>query len=196
MHVLLLICHPDPGSFTHALAQRVSQTLLANQHTCTLHDLYQEQFDPVLPYAELKGESSDALINQHIAELQGADGLVIVHPNWWGKPPAMLAGWIDRVLRVNAAYSFPKGQEGGPPIGLLRLKKALILNTSNTTLEREEGVFGDPLELIWKNCVLGFCGVDQVTRHTFRVVVDSSLDERAAWLAQVVRLTLASFPGD
>ncbi len=24
-------------------------------------------------------------------------GIVIVHPNWWGQPPAILKGWIDRV---------------------------------------------------------------------------------------------------
>ena len=43
-------------------------------------------------------------IRQHCDEIAEADGIVVVHPNWWGQPPAMLKGWIDRVLRVGVAY--------------------------------------------------------------------------------------------
>lgn len=106
----------------------------------------------------------------------------------------MLAGWIDRVLQVNAAYTFPKGGEGGPPIGLLKLKKAIIFNTSNTTHQREREVFGDPLEYIWKNCVLNFCGVEHVIRYTFSVMVDSTGEERKKWLEQVQQLMQENFP--
>lgn len=195
MHILLIVCHPHLRSFTHAIAHQVKETLLSAGHSISVHDLYQEGFDPVLPYAEIVGESTNDLVNQHVNALTNADGLVIVHPNWWGKPPAMLAGWIDRVLRLNAAYSFPKGEEGGAPDGLLKLEAAIIFNTSNTTAQREKHVFGDPLENIWKNCVLQFCGVKQIIRQTFSVVVDSSLEERKVWLQQVQQTILTHFPG-
>jgi len=51
-------------------------------------------------------------IQRHCAEIRQADGLVIVHPNWWGEPPAMLKGWVDRVLRAGVAYDFPPGPQG------------------------------------------------------------------------------------
>ena len=64
----------------------------------------------------------------------GADGLIVVHPNWWSQPPAILKGWMDRVLRQGVAYEFG---EGGAVIGLLEGKTALVLTTSNTPREPE-----------------------------------------------------------
>ena len=94
--------------------------------------------------------------------MQHADGLVIVHPNWWGQPPAMMKGWIDRVIRPGVAYKFEEGDGGeGVPVGLLRAQTAIIFNTSNTPPARELEVFGDPLDNLWKRCILDFCGVKE-----------------------------------
>jgi len=41
-----------------------------------------------------------------------ADGIVFVHPDWWGMPPAILKGWIDRVLRSGVTYQFLEGDDG------------------------------------------------------------------------------------
>jgi putative NADPH-quinone reductase len=194
MRILLIVCHPNKESFNHAIARRAAETLTANSHQVSVRDLYEEKFDPVIPYSEVTGDTVDEHVKEHIEELTKADGIVIVHPNWWGKPPAMLSGWIDRVMRMNAAYTFPKGEEGGAPIGLLKIQKALIFNTANTTPEREQTVFGDPLELIWKNCVHDFCGVKQVVRRTFTVVVDSTADDRIKWLREVETITRDNFP--
>ena len=131
-------------------------------------------------------------MQEYVQDLLRSDALVIVHPNWWGKPPALLSGWIDRVLRFQVAYTFPKGEEGGVPIGLLKLRQVVIFNTANTHPEREREVFGDPLDLIWKNCIFDFCGVPNVTRKVFAVVVDSTEEERTRWLGEAERLMLES----
>ena len=104
-----------------------------------------------------------------------------MHPNWWGQPPAILKGWIDRVLRQGVAYEFPEGcDESGVPGGLLKARSAVVFNTSNTPPEREKAVFGDPLELLWRNCVFQFCGVDTVVRRMFCTVAGSTAQQRAA----------------
>jgi putative NADPH-quinone reductase len=134
-------------------------------------------------------------IETHCQELREADGIVLVHPNWWGMPPAILAGWVDRVVRPDVAYRFDEGDGGeGVPVGLLKAKHALILNTSNTPDERERNVFGDPLELIWKQCVFDLCGVRSVKRRMFNVVVTSTPDQRRQWLAEAAELTRELFP--
>ncbi len=67
-------------------------------------------------------------------------------------PPAILKGWVDRVIRPGVAYEFLEGDGGeGVPCGLLRARAVLVFNTGNTYLEREMKIFGDPLETIWKN---------------------------------------------
>ena len=125
---------------------------------------------------------------------RAADGLVIVHPNWWGQPPAILTGWIDRIVRPGVAYEFLEGDSGeGVPRGLLKARTAVVLNTSNTAPERERAVFGDPLETLWRNCVFGLCGVADVRRRTFGVVVASTADQRRQWLAEARALVSGAF---
>lgn len=98
------------------------------------HDLCSENFNPVITSKELVSDKADdILLELHQREIREADGIIIVHPNWWGQPPAILKGWVDRVLRENVAYTFPVGDNGGGlPIGLLKAKTGIVFNTSNT----------------------------------------------------------------
>lgn len=195
MRVLLVLAHPRPGSFNHALAEAARGALLEAGHDAVLHDLYAERFDPVLPAAEVRGAPDDPLVRRHCEEVAAADGLVLVHPNWWGQPPAILKGWVDRVLRAGVAYRFAEGDGGeGVPVGLLRARQAVVLNTSDTPPERERREFGDPLDTLWRNCILRYCGVEGVERITYGVVVTSTPAERAAWLADARRRVEAAFP--
>ena len=81
------------------------------------------------------------------------------------------------------------------PHGLLRAKKAIVFNTSNTFPEREHQVFDDPLETIWRNCIFRLCGIEEFYRKTYSVVVTSSLELRKAWLVDVSETVAAYFPG-
>ena len=184
MKVSVILAHPKEGSFNHAIAQAALDRLADNGHTVFFHDLYKEGFDPLLISEEIPREAPLPLgIVQHCEEIAKADGVVVVHPNWWGQPPAILKGWVDRVIRPGIAYEFVEGDTGeGVPKGLLKAKVALVFNTSNTEAEREKAVFGDPLEAIWKHCIFGLCGVATFYRRMFSVVVTSSEKQLNQWL--------------
>ena len=187
MEISVILAHPYPESFNHAIYQTVLETLKKNGHQIQAHNLYEEGFNPFLEGSELAtGETSDPLVLQHRQEIKKAQGIVIIHPNWWGQPPAILKGWTDRVLRSGVAYQFAEGDDGsGVPEGLLVADTALVFNTSNTPEERELQVFGDPLERIWRDCVFDFCGIKNYYRKMFRVVASSTFDERRQWLEEV-----------
>ncbi len=187
MQISVILAHPDPKSFNHSIAQAAVEELKQNSRQVIFHDLYAEGFDPLLPSAEIPQEGAiSPEIHCHCREISSADGIIIVHPNWWGQPPAILKGWIDRVIRPGVAYKFLEGDSGeGVPVGLLRAKAAVVFNTSNTQAERELAVFGDPLETLWKNCIFGLCGVTTFYRETFGVVVTSSEGQRKEWLNRV-----------
>lgn len=187
MAISLILCHPSPGSFNHAIAQRARRTLEALGYEVAYHDLYAENFEASMPGSEIPRDAVlPDLVARHCEEIACAQGVVVVHPNWWGMPPAVLTGWVDRVLRPGVAYEFLEGDGGeGVPRGLLKAASAVVFNTSNTYPEREVKVFGDPLERIWKDCVFGLCGVGDFHRRTFGVVATSTPEERAAWLAEV-----------
>jgi putative NADPH-quinone reductase len=196
MRISLILAHPDPESFNHAIAQTVFNALKANGYSVSYHDLYQEKFDPRLNLEELaKDAILPALIRKHCDEIAAASGIVIVHPNWWGQPPAILKGWMDRVIRPDVAYKFLEGDTGeGIPTGLLKARATLVFNTSNTETQREKDVFGDPLETIWKNCIFGLCGVTNFHRRMFNVIVTSTEDQRRGWLIDVEKDIHTFFP--
>jgi len=196
MKISIILAHPGKGSFNHAIADTATTALREAGHSVTVHDLYAEKFDPLLPNREISRDAPlPAEIAVHCREIASADGIVIVHPNWWGMPPAIMKGWIDRVLRPGVAYRFAETDSGdGIPIGLLTAKAFIVFNTSNTPALREQEVFGDPLERIWKDCISSFCGVPLFYRKMYGVIVTSSEEQRKAWLAEVRNLTLNTFP--
>jgi NAD(P)H dehydrogenase (quinone) len=187
MKISIILAHPDPGSFNHAIAQTAVEQLEHNGYNVFFHDLYGEEFDPLLPAREIPEEASlPSKVGAHCEEIKEADGIVIIHPNWWGQPPAILKGWIDRVIRPGVAYQFLEGDSGeGVPEGLLRAQAAIVFNTANTKPSREQDIFGDPLETIWRNCVFGLCGIDHFYRKTFSVVITSTEAQRKQWLDEV-----------
>ena len=196
MSISIILAHPNPGSFNHAIAATAAEAARAAGHAVMLHDLCQEQFPPLLTPAELqKNVRLEPLVARHCQEIAQAEGVIVVHPNWWGMPPAILKGWIDRVLRPEVAYRFVAGDKGeGVPVGLLKAKAAIVFNTANTPGERERNVFGDPLETLWKNCLFNLCGVGKFHRRAFTVVVTSTPAQRARWLAEVRRTVARCFP--
>jgi NAD(P)H dehydrogenase (quinone) len=191
MNIFVLIAHQRPGSYCHAIAAAAIEELKAAGHEVVYHDLYAENFDPILPAAEYpRGEILDPLVAQHCREVAAADGYLIVHPNWWAMPPAILKGWLDRVWRQGVVYQFgPKGVEQ-----LVAGRRAVVFTTSNTPRDDELRLYGDPLENLWKACVFNFVGVQNFVRRNFESIVMSSPDERAAWLEEVRQIVRQRFP--
>ena len=196
MKISVILAHPSERSFNHAIAETIVEQLESNGHDVMYHDLYKEDFDPILNAAEIPNDADlPSTISEHCGEISIVDGIVIVHPNWWGQPPAILKGWVDRVIRPGVAYEFLDGDSGeGVPNGLLQASTGLVFNTSNTELQREKTVFGDPLELIWKNCIFDLCGVHTFYRRMFNIVIASTESQRMKWLEETRQITNSYFP--
>jgi len=194
---LVVVANPKPDSFSHAMAAASIDALERLGHAVDVHDLYAEGFQPVLHAAEAatagpEAESAltagaDPLVTEHRRSLAAADTLVVAHPNWWGKPPAIMAGWIDRVVVPGVAYRLATGE--GEPECLLRLRRLLVLNTSDTPAERETAVFGDPLDAIWRRCVGAYLGDAVIERMVAGPMASATARQRQDWLDQAARLS-------
>jgi NAD(P)H dehydrogenase (quinone) len=191
MNVFVLLGHQNPGSFCHAIAAAAMEELKAAGHEVIYHDLYAERFDPILPHDEIPRHSSlDPIVAQHCREVTAADAYLVVHPNWWAMPPAILKGWIDRVWRQGVIYRFgPDGVES-----LVAGRRAVVFTTSNTPRDDELRLFGDPLENLWKACVFGFCGIDDFYRRNFESIIMSTPADRRHWLDEVRTIVRQRFP--
>jgi len=196
MKISVIFGHPRKGSFNHAIAKTAVSALKNNGYEVIFHDLYKEKFDPIVTCGEIaKNSRSNPVIKRCRNEISRADGIVVIHPNWWGQPPAVLKGWLDRVMCAGVAYNFKEGDKGeGVPIGLLKARVGLVFNTSDTRPLREKEVFGDPLETIWKNCIFGLCGVKIFYRKIYSIVVTSTLTQRKDWLEDVRKTVNKYFP--
>jgi NAD(P)H dehydrogenase (quinone) len=183
MNCMMLLAHPNPESLNHALADAIRQVLEAKGHKVYYHDLYREGFDPLITAKELS-ESFEptGLLKGHCDELMAADLIVVVHPNYRNQPPAILKGWVDRVIRVGVAFRFV-GEEGleGEEKGLLKAERALIINTADCpeAVDLEAGL---PLKAFWDDWVFSGCGVKTTEYLCFYQVLFSSPEQRAGWI--------------
>ena len=195
MKISLILGHPTPGSFNHAVAGAARAALEQSGHEVLFHDLYAEKFDPVYQAPELARDAVlPPAVKAHCEEICQVEGVVIVHPNYWSQPPAMLKGWLDRVLRPGLAYRFvPDGKGGGRPEGLLKAKQALVITTANTPQEKEVELYGDPLDSLWRKVIFGICTVP-CQRMVFSPVIASTPDQRRQWLDETAARVRSLFP--
>jgi putative NADPH-quinone reductase len=185
--VLLIHAHPDPESFTLALAEAVKASMTEAGQEVISVDLYRlnggpHAFQPVLDLEELRRKSSlEDEVQKQMSLVEKAEGYVVIHPDWWGGPPAVLKGWVDRVLRPGTAYEFSEAAGNADSAGLLHGKKALVAVTGDA---RSAG----PLEEFWVDRVWGFCGVKAHFRY-MKEIGKSSRKQRQQFIDEVLEAT-------
>ncbi|HKT19824.1 MAG TPA: NAD(P)H-dependent oxidoreductase [Stellaceae bacterium] len=133
MKHLIVVAHPNPSSFTHALANAYARELSVMGHDCDLRDLYAIDFDPVLHPSELVGPPR-ADVQAEQARLKAARATAFFYPLWWASMPAILKGYIDRVFAQGVAYDF----RGGAMHGLLSGRTNLLVTNSAAPAEMLE----------------------------------------------------------
>ena len=179
--VLVVLAHPDPASLNASLARAALAAAQEQGARTVVHDLYADGFDPRLQAGEIGTATfADELCAAYARDLQAADMLVLVHPVWFFHVPAVMKGWVDRVVREDVAFEL---DERGGVSGLLKAKAALVLTTGNSSPEVERAAFADPVTRFWRDVVLGPAGVNRVERLGFSPVRDSDQQRREGWLA-------------
>ncbi|MCZ8183331.1 MAG: NAD(P)H-dependent oxidoreductase [Beijerinckiaceae bacterium] len=132
MKILLIYCHPCKGSFTEAARDVAMAALQSAGHEVDLLDLYAEGFDPVMSEAERTGYhtrgENRVPVASHLDRVKAAEGLVFVYPTWWYAQPAMLKGWLERVLIPHETFTMPEGNQ--PIRGLMQNIRVLAVVTS------------------------------------------------------------------
>ena len=86
MRVVVVVAHPDPDSFNHAIASTACAALTATGHEVTVLDLYAEEFRTAMSPAERRAYHSDRPILDPMAErhaeiVKQAEALVFIYPD-------------------------------------------------------------------------------------------------------------------
>jgi NAD(P)H dehydrogenase (quinone) len=111
MQALVVVAHPCAESFTHAAAGRAVAGLRTAGHAVEVVDLYALGFRVAMSPEERHAYHGETpLLDEHTREharlVQWADCLVFVYPTWWSGLPAILKGWLERVMVPGVAFVF------------------------------------------------------------------------------------------
>ena len=126
----VILCHPDPSSFNHAIAGAYCNAVRAAGQAVVLRDLYAIGFDPVLKAAERPTNVAAVYGADVLAEMDaiaGCDVFVLVYPIWFGTPPAMLKGYVERVFGAGVQ---PEALQGRVRTDLLGGTRLVSFSTS------------------------------------------------------------------
>lgn len=139
---LIVLGHPGPKSFNAAIAHQYEETVRTNHQDVILRDLYALGFDPLLKEPERTASAADGVATDVRVELDlidRCDVLIFVFPLWFGMPPAIIKGYIDRVLGAG----FRMGDATKAQEGVFRGKHLAVLTTSGSTLPwlEEHGIW-------------------------------------------------------
>lgn len=136
----IIACHPGEDSFTLAIARRYAEAVEAHGHSTVIRDLYRIGFDPVLKNDERGGQPREDVIREWEA-IGEPDVFVLVYPIWFGAPPAMMKGYIDRVF--GAGRSLGAAGDGAESTRLAgKHLVSLTLSGSMRAWLDEKGVLG------------------------------------------------------
>jgi NAD(P)H dehydrogenase (quinone) len=144
MNVLIVHAHHEPQSFNAALKDLATVELRAQGHTVELSDLYAMAWNPVASGADFGArDNPDYLvyaleqranykcqtlapdIQAELDKLLRADLVIFNFPIYWFSMPAIMKGWMDRVLISGVCYGGTRFYDKGGLAG----KKAMLAIT-------------------------------------------------------------------
>ncbi len=184
--VAVIVGHPAADSWCGALADSYAAAARAGGHEVRMLQLAQLDFDPSLHegYRQIQALEPDLLAAQ--ATLAWAEHLVIAYPIWWGSVPALLKGFLDRILLPGFAFKYRPGKAF--PEQLLRGRSAQLLVSMDTPPWYFRWVYRMPGIVQLKKTTLEFCGIAPVKVAAFGPLIASSSAQRASWLVKAARL--------
>jgi NAD(P)H dehydrogenase (quinone) len=203
MNVLIVLAHPEPGSFNGAMFDTAVRELRAAGHTVATSDLYRMGFNPVSSRANfttvkdpdyLKLQVEETYASEHdgfapdveaeLRKLEACDLLILQFPMWWFGLPAILKGWVDRVMAMGRTYGYGAIYQSGK----FRGKRALLsLTTGGPEEAYRKGGFNGDIDGILRPVqrgVLEFLGFDVLAPQVHYGPVRAEPGQRQAWLAE------------
>lgn len=169
MKTLVIYTYPNHKSLNYAFLQKVIKGSKENPNISELQilDLYEEGFDPLLVFNENKRRRDmyrDPTLEKYRNQITWADKIVFVYPIWWGRPPAMLMGYIDQLFAANFAY---RDKKGLLPDGLLKGKSVVCISTMKGPAKYPLLWLNNAHKVLMKKALFNFVGIKKVKFFEF-----------------------------
>lgn len=183
---LIIYAHPYPKSFNHAILNQVIDTLSEQNRSYDLIDLYADNFDPRYSIEELslfsKGETLDPLVGEYQRKIQLANSIIIISPIWWSDVPAILKGFLDKVMKQKFAYTTTSMGVKGL---LTHIKSATVITTSTSPTWYLQIFCGNAIRGVFLNAAIKQMGIAKRRWFNCGRVNLISQNDRAKFLSKI-----------
>jgi NAD(P)H dehydrogenase (quinone) len=168
VRAVVIVANPNSTGFSHAICDRVRMGLEENGHEVIVHDLYAEGFRAAMSADERAAYHGDTpvldpLVGRHIADITSAHTLIVIYPTWWSSMPAIMKGWLERVMVPGVGFVFDAKHKVRP--GLTNIKRLVGIST-----------YGSPRRYV--------ALINDNGRRTIKraLRISTGLDTRSKWL--------------
>lgn len=170
MNVLVVYTHPVKASFNRAILGAVEEGLAEAGHRVQVADLCAEWFQPAMTeedFAQFEGRPMPEEIQREQARVEWSDAMIFIFPLWWWSLPAMLKGWIDRVMSYGWAWVDP----ANPESGFLKDRKLLVLTTAGASPRAlAKRGYDTAFDTQLRVGICEYCGLRDITIRMFHEV--------------------------
>lgn len=191
MKTLVVYCHPYEGSFCHAILESLEAGAQKSGKQLDVIDLYKDNFNPVMSGRDLLGfvkhQAVDEQAIDYARRMKQADHLILVFPIWWELMPAMMKGFIDKVIFPGQTYEYTKSGLGMIS-SLPNLKSTTVITTMNTPKLMYKFVYGNAVKKALIKGTFKKGGFKNVKWKSFNMVKMSKPEKRVKWLDQISKL--------
>ncbi len=190
MNVLVVLAHPNADSFSHAIAQRALESLASAGHHAQLLDLYALGFRAAMSAEERVAYHTgtpivDPMIAEHAALIRRIDTLVFIYPTWWSSLPAILKGWLERVMVPGVAFVFDDA--GKVQRNLMHIRRIVGISTYGSPRHYVRAMNDNGRRTLTRTLRMT-CGWRTRCKWLGLYAIDTTtVDQRAAFLQQVDR---------
>lgn len=156
----IIYVHPWDKSYNNAILTSIINDLEIKEEKFYVIDLYKDNFNPVYSTEELrlfsKGETPYPLVKEYQSKIKESSELIFIFPIWWYDVPAILKGFLDKVLLPQFAYK--EDSAGNWQSLLTHIEKTTVVTTATYSKEALTE-YGDAIEGIFMNSTLSGVGI-------------------------------------
>ncbi len=182
--ILIINGHPDQESYNTALAEAYVKGAEMNEnHAVKVIHIATLQFNPNLKYGYRKRTELEPDLLDAQEKLKWADHLVWIYPVWWGSIPAIMKGFLDRVLLPG--FAFKKRENSVWWDKFFTEKTAHIICTMDQPTWYYRFIYARPSTNAMKKLTLNFIGIRSVKVTSIGPIRLSKDTFRTKWLKKI-----------
>ncbi|WP_163718588.1 NAD(P)H-dependent oxidoreductase [Mangrovibacterium lignilyticum] len=189
MKIIIVFNHPYEGSFCNAILNSVTLGLKQANHDVDLIHLDKDGFNPVMTSRDLKAFRDKRPVDPKVLEyekrLEKADHVIFIFPVWWELMPALMKGFIDKVIFPGVAYDYENGSNTKMKPLLTNIKSVTVITTMNTPKLLYRIIFGNAVQKAIMRGTFWKLGYKNRTWMSFNMVKQVSEEKRKSWLTKI-----------